>query len=93
MPLKTTRTSADTPPSTPPATRSAGDPALAQQTASTMATEVSAMSGPVPTAPERAEAGRVTPAVALTAANPARVTATAADRWCRPAVKRATTSR
>ena len=93
VPLKDTRASASTPPSTPPTMRSTGEPELAQQMATTMVIEVSAMRGPVPTAPERAEAGSETPAVTLTAASTARVTAIAAERRCRRTVKSATTSR
>ncbi|GAA0335851.1 hypothetical protein GCM10009540_64430 [Streptomyces turgidiscabies] len=93
VPLKTTSTSARAPATTPPNTRSRGDPALVQQTAITRATAVRATSGPVPTASERAEGGSVTPAATLTAASTARVRATGADRSCRRTVKRATTRR
>ncbi len=49
-----TRASAGVPPSTPPATRGAGVPALAQQTATARATAATAISGPVR---ERADGG------------------------------------
>jgi hypothetical protein len=61
--------------------------------ATAMATEATATSGPVPAMSERAETGSTTPAATLPAAATARVTATAADRWCRRTVKSATTSR
>lgn len=82
-----------TPATTPPNTRSRGDPALVQQMATTSATAASATSRPVPTASDRAEGGSVIPAATLTAASTARVTATGADRSWRRTVKRATTRR
>jgi len=61
--------------------------------ATIMAIEVSVISGPVPTAPERAETGRTAPAATLTEAHTARMTAIAADRWCSRTVQSATTNR
>ncbi|MGX1478386.1 UNVERIFIED_CONTAM: hypothetical protein RKD50_007194 [Streptomyces canus] len=74
-----TRTSANTPPNTPPYPRSTGEPELAQQMASPMTIEAHTISGPVPTRPDRAEAGSTAPAATLAAESTAKVTATAAD--------------
>jgi hypothetical protein len=93
VPLNATRASATTAPTTPPTTRSTGEPAHAQPTATTRRAVVSTISGPVPTAPERADTGSATPAATLTAASTARVAEIVAEWWCRRSVKSATTSR